>query len=141
MNRKNGNGIAYDGHVADYDVCAMGKSHQLAQSKKSKHATIMHPFCPCMDISWAPSSRRLMEDRSFSARSRTSSPIGPQSTFSKDQALASLHMFVTSAVIPLSKNIIRWRADKGGEFTGDEFKAYSLETSITQECAATNTPQ
>ena len=43
---------------------------------------------------------------------------------SKGQALAPLQLFVTSTVIPLGKHIIRWRADKGGKFTGDKFKAY-----------------
>ena len=51
---------------------------------------------------------------------------------SKRQALASLQLFVTSTVIPLGKHIIRWRADKGGDFSGDGFKAYCLETGIPQ---------
>ena len=40
MNRKNGNGVSFDGSIADNDVCALGKSHQLAHSKKAKHDTI-----------------------------------------------------------------------------------------------------
>ena len=44
-------------------------------------------------------------------------------------------------MIPLGKRVIRWRADKVGEFTGDEFKAYCLELDITHEFAATNRPQ
>ena len=60
---------------------------------------------------------------------------------SKDQARASLQLFVTSTVIPLNKGTIRWRVDKGGEFAGDEFKDYCLGTGSTQEFAATNTPQ
>ena len=60
---------------------------------------------------------------------------------SKDQALPSLQLFVTSSVISLGNRIIRWRADKGGGFKGDKIKAYCLETGITQEFAALNTPQ
>ena len=85
-----------------------------------------------------------MVDTSLSARSPTSSPRGPQSTFSahsKDQALASLQLLVTSTLIPLGKRTIKWRADKGGEFTGDEVKGYCLGTGKTQEFTATNTPQ
>ena len=37
--------------------------------------------------------------------------------------------------------MIRWRADKGGEYTADELEDYRLGTDITQEFAATNTPQ
>ena len=44
-------------------------------------------------------------------------------------------------MINLGKRIIRWRTDKGGELTGDEFKAYCLEPGTTQEFAATNTLQ
>ena len=44
-------------------------------------------------------------------------------------------------MIPLGKRIIRWRADKRREFTGDEFKAYYLEIGITREFAASNTLQ
>ena len=43
--------------------------------------------------------------------------------FSK-HALSSLQLLITSTVILLGKRIIRWRADKGGKFTGDKFKAY-----------------
>lgn len=60
---------------------------------------------------------------------------------SKYQALASLQLFVTSIVIPLGKRFIRWRVGERGESTGDEFKAYCLETGTTQEFAAINTPQ
>ena len=59
----------------------------------------------------------------------------------KDQALASLHLFVTSTVIPFGSRIVTWRADKGGEYTGEDFKAYCQETGITQQFAATNMPQ
>ena len=59
----------------------------------------------------------------------------------KDQALASLQLFVTSTIIPFGSRIVTWRADKGGEYTGKGFKAYYQETDITQQFAATNTPQ
>ena len=58
----------------------------------------------------------------------------------KDQALASLQLFVFSAVIPFGNRIVTRRADKGGEYTGEDFKAYCQEMGITQ-FAATNTPQ
>ena len=59
---------------------------------------------------------------------------------SKDQANASLQLFVTSTVIPLGKRIIRWHVDRESEFMGDEFKAYCLEAGITLEFATHNTP-
>ena len=42
--RRDGNGVAFDGSIDHYNVCAVGKSHQLAHSKKTKHADIAAPF-------------------------------------------------------------------------------------------------
>ena len=59
----------------------------------------------------------------------------------KNQALQLLQLFVGSTVIPFGCDIVRWRADKGGEYTGGEFRQYCLAIGIIQEFAATNTPQ
>ena len=59
----------------------------------------------------------------------------------KDQALASLQLFVTLTVIPFGSRIVTRRADKDGQCTGEDFKAYSQETGVTQQFAATNSPQ
>ena len=57
----------------------------------------------------------------------------------KNRALQS--MFARSTVIPFGGRIVRWRSDKGGEYTGQEVWQYCLEAGIIQEFAATNTPQ
>ena len=44
MQRRDGNGVAFDGSIDHCDVCAVGKSHQLAHAKKAKHADITSPF-------------------------------------------------------------------------------------------------
>ena len=44
MNMKSSNGLAPDGSIVDCDVCAVGKNHQLAHSKKANHAAINAPF-------------------------------------------------------------------------------------------------
>ncbi|CAN0475344.1 unnamed protein product, partial [Ascophyllum nodosum] len=59
----------------------------------------------------------------------------------KSCAFDAFRLFVTSIVIPCGSRVIRWRADKGGECTSEAFKQYRLETGVTQEFAATNTPQ
>ena len=59
----------------------------------------------------------------------------------KNQPLQSLQLFVGLTVIPFGSRIVRWRADKGGVYTGDEFRQYCLKIGIIQEFAATNTPQ
>ena len=59
----------------------------------------------------------------------------------KNQALASLHLLVTSIVIPFGSRVVTLRAGKGSESTNEDFKAHCQETVITQQFAATNPPQ
>ena len=40
----------------------------------------------------------------------------------KNQALQLLQFFVGSAVTPLGGSIVYWHIDKGGEYTGKEFR-------------------
>ena len=42
--RDDGNGITFDGTIADYDVCAVKKGQHLAHPKKAQHAGITRPF-------------------------------------------------------------------------------------------------
>ena len=44
-------------------------------------------------------------------------------------------------VISFGGRIVRWRAEKGGDYTGKEFRQYCLDIGIIQEFATTNTPQ
>ena len=59
----------------------------------------------------------------------------------KSFAFDLFRLSVTSTVTPCGGRVIRWRADKGGEYTSEAFKQYCLETGITQAFTATNTPQ
>ena len=59
----------------------------------------------------------------------------------KSCAFDYFRLFVTSTVIPCGGRVIRWRADKRGEYMSETFKQYCSETGITQKFAATNTPQ
>ena len=44
-------------------------------------------------------------------------------------------------VIPSGVRVQRLRADKGGEFIGNDFKDYCTQTGVLLEYASTNTPQ
>ena len=44
MQWHNGNGITFDGTIADCNVCAVGKGQQLAHPKKAQHAGITRSF-------------------------------------------------------------------------------------------------
>ena len=143
MQRHDGNGINFDGTVADCDVCALGKGQQLAHPKKAQHAGITRPFQLCYGDSMGPFTPEAYGGFKYVSK------ITDQSTRwtavylleNKSYAFDSFRLFVSSTVIPCGSRVIRWRADKGGEYTSEEFKQYCLETGITQEFAATNTPQ
>ena len=59
----------------------------------------------------------------------------------KNQALQSNQLFVGSTVIPIGGRTVRWRANKGSEYTGEKVWWYCLETGVIQEFTATNMPQ
>ena len=44
MQRRDGNGVGFDGLINPCDVCAVRKRHQLTHPKKAKHADITAPF-------------------------------------------------------------------------------------------------
>ena len=44
MQRHDGNGVVFDGSIDHCDVCAVGKSQQLAHPKKATHPDITAPF-------------------------------------------------------------------------------------------------
>ena len=44
MQRRGGNEVAFDGSIIHCDVCAVRKSHELANPKKAKHAEITASF-------------------------------------------------------------------------------------------------
>ena len=103
INRKSGNGVAFDGSIADCDVCAVGKNHQLAHPKQVSHAAINAPFQLVYGDLMAPSKPTAHGGYRFVSK------ITDQFTkwtavyllCSKDQALASLQLLVTSTAIPL----------------------------------------
>ena len=144
MQRRDGNGVAFDGSIDHCNVCAMEKRHQLAHPKKAKHADItgapfqlvygdlMDPFKPAACEGYEYVSKITDQFTKWTA---------VYLLCTKDQALASLQVFVTSTVISFGSRIINWRANKSGEYTGEDFKAYCQETGTTQQFAATNTPQ
>ena len=143
MQRRDSNGITFDGTLADCDVCAVGKSHQLAHPKKAENADIKAPFQLVYADLMGPFAPAAHGGYKYVSKitDHFSRWNAVYLLCSKDQALASLQAYVTSTVIPFSSRIARFRADKGGEYTGKDFQAYCLETGIKQEFAATNTPQ
>ena len=138
-----GNGITFDGTIADCDVCAVGKGQQLAHPKKAQHAGITRPFQLCYGDLMDPFTPEAY--RGFKGVSKITDQFTRWTAAylleRKSCAFDSFRLFVTSTVIPCGGRVIRWRADKGGEYTSEAFKQYCLETGIIQEFVATNMPQ
>ena len=80
MQRHDGNGITFDGTIADCDVCAVGKGQQLAHPKKAQHAGFTRPSQLCYGDLIGFFTPRPTGVSNTSARSQTSSPGGPPST-------------------------------------------------------------
>ena len=59
----------------------------------------------------------------------------------KNEAIDALINYTPDVVIPSGHGLQRLRSDRGGEYTGLEYREYCLQTGIKQEFAATNTPQ
>ena len=119
MQKRDGNGITFD--------------DSINHPKKAKHVDIMVPFQlvhgDLMDP-FKPAARGGYEYVSKITDQLTKwTAVYLLCTI--DQALASLQLFVTSTVIPFGSRIVTWRADKSGEYTGKDFKAYCQETGIT----------
>ena len=135
MQRHDSNGVAFDGSINHCDVCAVGKSHQLTHPKKAKHADITAPFQLVYGDLMGAFIPAACEGYEYYASNITDQVCKWTAAYllcTKDQALALLHLFVTSAAIPFGSLIVTWRADKGGKYIGEDFKAYCQETGITQ---------
>ena len=144
MQRHDGNGINFDGTIVDYDVCAVEKRHQLTNPKKAQPADIIRPFQLCcgylMDSFTSEAAYGVFQYVS----KITDQFIKWGAAYllaSKSLVFDSTRLFITSVVIPFGGHVKHSRAGKGGEYAGEAFKQCGLETDITQEFAATNTPQ
>ena len=138
MQRHDGNGIIFDGTIEDCDVSSVGNRQQLAQ-----HAGITRPFHLCYGDLMSPFTPEA--HGGFKYVSKITDQFNRWTAVylleNKSCAFDPFRLIVTSTVIPCGGRVIRWRADKGWEYTSEAFKQYCLETGITQEFVTTNTPQ
>ena len=142
MPRREGNGVAFDGSFDLCDVCAVSKSHHRAHPKKAEHADITPTFQLVYGDLMGPFKPAARGDYEYVSKvtDQFTKWTAVYLPCTKDQALTSLQLFVTSTAIPFGSRIVIWQADKNGEYTGEDFKSYCQETGITQQFAATNTP-
>ena len=59
----------------------------------------------------------------------------------KDEAIDALINYTQDVTIPSGHRLQRRRSDRGGEYTGLEYREYCLQTGIKPEFAATNPMQ
>ncbi|CAM9776220.1 unnamed protein product, partial [Sphacelaria rigidula] len=136
------NGVDFGGAVPDCDICAIGKSHQLDHPKTANNKVqrafqlvmtdLMGPIMPEV-LGGLKYTRKISDEYTRWTEVYLQKP--------KDGTLHAFQSYVQSMVIPGGVWVERLRADKGGEFIGNEFKSYCRQTGILLEFASTNTPQ
>ena len=139
---KEGSGVEYTGTVSDCDICALSKSRHEAHPKKSTRTTtrptqliytdLMGPFTPPAKGGYRYVSK-FTDDYS---RMKEVYLLR-----NKSEAAESLHQYNMTVAVPLRLRIETVRYDKGGKYTGKDFKTLSVNTGTNVEYTATNTPQ
>ena len=141
LRNKKGNGVEYTGTISGCDICSVTKSKQQAHPKKSTRKTprpmqlvytdLMGPFTPAAKGGYRFVSK-FTDDYSrmkeiFLLKNKT-------------EAAESLHQYNMTVAAPLGLRIENLRCDKGGEYTGQEFRTLCVGAGINIEYTATNTP-
>ena len=118
LRKRDGTGITFEETVSDCDVCAAGKAQQLAHPKIANHKVNL-PFQLCYGNLMGPFTPVVIGG--YKCVSKVTDEYTKWTTVymlnSKNQAVQSLHFFVGSTVIRFGGRIVRWSADKGGEYT------------------------
>ena len=111
-----------DSSLSDFDVCAVGKSPQLAHPKKAKNTDTKAPlqlvfgdlirsFTPIVHGGYKYVSRITDQFSRWAAVYLLGS---------KDQALASIHAYVASTVLLSTSRLVWYRTYMGGEYSGKD---------------------
>ena len=134
--------VSFDGTVPDCDVCAVGKSRQRAHPKTADQH-VQHPFqlvFPDLMGQFTPEALGTYKfvSKIFDKHTRWTEIYLLKS---EDGALQAFQSFVQSKVVPIGVRVEWLRADKGGEFIGNDFKDYCTQTGVLLDYASTNTQQ
>ena len=142
LRNKKGNGVEYTGTISGCDIYSVTKSKQQAHQKKSTQKTtrpmqlvytdLMGPFTPAAKGGYRFVSK-FTDDYS---RMKEISLLK-----NKTEAAESLHQYNMTVAAPLGLRIENLRCDKGGEYTGHEFRTLCVGAGINIDYTATNTPQ
>ena len=131
LRKRDGTGITFERAVSDCDVCPVGKAQQLSHPKTANH-TINRPFQLCYGNLMGPFTPVAISEYTYVSKvtDEYTKWTAVYLLANKNEALQSLQLFVGSTAIPFGGRIVRWRADKGDEYTGEEFRRYYFETGI-----------
>ena len=142
LRNKKGNGVEYSGTISGCDIFSVTKSKQQAHPKKSTRKTtrptqlvytdLMGPFTP------AAKGRYRFVSKFTDDYSRMKEIFLLKN---KTEAAESPHQYNMTVAAPLGLRIENLRCDKGGEYTGKEFRTLCVGAGINIEYTAINTPQ
>ena len=138
----NNNGVSFDGTMPNFDVCAVGKSRQRAHPKAADQH-VQRPFQLALTDLMGQFKPEALGGYKYVSRSSDEHTRWTEIYLlkSKDGALHTFQSFVQSIVISNGVRVERLRADKGGEFIGNDFKDYCTQTGVLLEYASTKTSQ
>ena len=135
------NGINFSDSVSPCDICAFGKSKQERHPKTTTRNTL-RPFQLVYTDLLGPVSPPALGGFRYVSKFTDQHNKWKEVFLIKEKAddFNTLKQFVQTVVIPRGLRIERLRTDRGGEYTAGYFDKYCLDTGITHEFAATNTP-
>ena len=120
LRKRDCTGITSKGAVLDWDVGAVRKAQQLDHPKTANHKG-NRPFQLCYGDPIGPFTPVATGDYKYVSKitDEYTKWTAVYLLTNKNQARKSLILFVGSTVIPFGGLIVRWRADKGDEYTGE----------------------
>ncbi|CAB1105885.1 unnamed protein product [Ectocarpus sp. CCAP 1310/34] len=142
LRKKEDNGVDFSDSMTPCDICAISKSRQLAHPEKTNRETT------------AP-MQLVYTDNMGKTTPLAKGGFGYVSKFTDayswmkeiyllkaiSETVRALHAYNMQVAAPLGRRIEIIRCESGGENVANEFTKYFMDSDITIEYAATNTPQ
>ncbi|CAM9968021.1 unnamed protein product, partial [Ectocarpus fasciculatus] len=142
LRKKEANGVEFSDSMTPCDICAISKSRQLAHPKKTTRQTTAP-----MQLVYTDNMGKItpLAKGGFGYVSKFTDAYSRMKEIYllkvKSEAVRALHAYNMQVAAPLGRRIEIIRCDRGEENIGNEFTTYCMDSGITVEYAATNTPQ
>ncbi|CAB1102957.1 unnamed protein product [Ectocarpus sp. CCAP 1310/34] len=142
LRKKEENEVDFSDSMTPCDICAISKSTQLAHPKKTSRETTAPMLLVYTDIMGKTTPLAKGGFGYVSMFNDAYSRIKEIYLLkAKSETVRALHAYNMQVAAPLGRGIEIIRCDRGRENVANEFTTYCMDSGITIEYAATNTPQ